>query len=276
MGVIMASGDDDSIGGSDCVPVRIGVVSFFNARPLTYGLAENPLVELSTHVPAELGEALGECKVDAALIPSVDYQESDGEWLVLGGGAIASCGEVLTVRVFSREPLEQVGQLACDGDSHTSVVLARIVWRLRFGRELDVVELNGVADSQGGVLLIGDKVLKELGKWPYELDLGAAWTELTGLPFVYAFWAVRGDCDTRGIEGVLEQARREGVANVDDIVGRYAERHGFSCELGRRYLTENIRFELGEQERKGLVRFYELAHEFGLVPRCRPLRMYAQ
>jgi chorismate dehydratase len=254
---------------------RVGAVSFFNARPLIYGLDGHPRVLLQPKVPAQLGRDLNSGAIDVGLVPSIDYQTSRSDWLILPIAAIGSEGEVLTVRVFSKQPLDEIDCLACDTDSHTSVVLARIIWHLRYGRSLTVKPLRDI-ESEKAILLIGDKVLGQLGSWPYELDLGAAWARLTSLPFVYAFWAVPTETETNAdvLAGILQRACRDGIAHIDEIIERYAGQHGFDDEIARRYFADNLVFDFGTRQRQGLTRFYELAYQLQLVPQQRPLRPY--
>ncbi|MCK5271973.1 MAG: menaquinone biosynthesis protein [Sedimentisphaerales bacterium] len=254
---------------------RVGAVSFFNARPLIYGLDNHSRVLLQPKVPAQLGLDLNSGAIDVGLVPSIDYQTSRSDWLILPIAAIGSEGEVLTVRVFSQQPLDEIDCLACDTDSHTSVALARIIWHLRYGRSLAVKPLRDVK-SESAILLIGDKVLGQLGRWPHELDLGAAWTQLTLLPFVYAFWAVPPETETNAdvLAGILQRTCREGIANIDDIIECYAGQHGFDDEIARRYFADNIVFDFGARQRQGLTRFYELAYQLQLVPQQRPLRFF--
>ncbi len=254
---------------------RVGAVSFFNARPLIYGLDTHSRVLLQQKVPAQLGRDLDSGDIDVGLVPSIDYQVSRKDWLILPIAAIGSEGEVLTVRVFSRQPLDKVDCLTCDTDSHTSVALARIIWHLQYGRSLTVKPLKDIK-SEPAVLLIGDKVLGQLGRWPYELDLGETWTRLTSLPFVYAFWAVPTETETNAdvLAGILQRTCREGMANIDEIIERYAGQHGFDDEIARRYFADNIVFDFGTRQQQALTRFYELAYQLQLVSQQRPLRFY--
>jgi len=250
---------------------RVGAVSFFNARPLIYGLDGHSKILLQTKVPAQLGRDLDSGAIDAGLVPSIDYQASRSDWLILPIAAIGSEGEVLTVRVFSQQPPDKIDCLACDTDSHTSVALARIIWHLQYGRSLTVKPLRNI-ESEPAVLLIGDKVLGQLGRRPYELDLGEAWTQITLLPFVYAFWAVPAETNADALAEILQRACRDGLTHIDEIVERYAGQHGFDDEIARRYFADNIVFDFGARQRQGLTRFYELAYQLQLVPQQRPLR----
>src|SRR5437773_8398659 len=107
-------------------PYRVAAVSYLNARPLIHGLEANPAVELSLDVPSRLLDGLRDATSDVALLPVIDYQRLDGLTIIPAGG-IGSDGPTLTVRIFSRVPIEEVRSLACDPDSHTSVALARII-----------------------------------------------------------------------------------------------------------------------------------------------------
>src|SRR3954451_22145665 len=112
--------------------LRVGSVSFLNAKPLIYGLESASDVELSLAVPSRLLEGLRSAALDVALLPVIDYQRMPGLRVVPSGG-IACDGETLTVRLFSRRPVEQIRRLACDADSHTSVALARVILAERYG-----------------------------------------------------------------------------------------------------------------------------------------------
>lgn len=254
---------------------RIGAVSFFNARPLIYELERHPQVQLTRIAPAKLPEAVNAGRLDTALVPSIDYQYNN-DWIILPVAAIASHGPVLTVRLFSRKPPETIHTLACDPDSHTSVTLARIIWQLKFHRRLEIIPLPSQLDSADAILLIGDKVLPQLDRWPYQLDLGQAWTELTQLPFVYAFWVVNARTKNlcEPLLKILRQAYQQGIANLDTIIDRYAGEHGFDTILARKYFSQNIEFEFGPLQQQGLKTFYELAYQHKLVPNLRPLRLY--
>jgi chorismate dehydratase len=173
--------------------LRVGSVSFLNAKPLIYGLENARDVRLSLDVPSRLLEGLIDQRYDVALLPVIDYQRLAGLKLLTSAG-IGSDGATLTVRIFSPVPVERITTLACDTDSHTSVALARIVMSKLYGVRPNFVDLAaGAVTGDTALLLIGDKVVCEEPKGlPHELDLGEAWKRLTGLPFVFAAWIARG------------------------------------------------------------------------------------
>jgi len=253
----------------------VGGVRFFNARPLLYGLEDRPEIHLVEAPPAHLADDLNQGKFHAALVPSIDYQMTQNHWTILPQVAIGSHGEVLTVQIFSRCPLERIETLACDLDSHTSVVLAQILFQKCYNKKLNIVPLTDEPDSHTAVLLIGDKVLPHLNQWPHQLDLGGQWNQLTGLPFVYAFWALPDPANCEPLVALLQQAAQQGLANLDEIISP-ANDYGFTHDQARQYLTKNLSFEFGPDQQQGLTRFYQLAHELNLTPNNRPLNLYRE
>lgn len=243
------------------ITFRIATVPYLNAEPLIFGLEQRPDVELIAAPPAHLADMLTTGRVDAALIPSIDFYPHREEWQMLPCGAIGSSGEVLTVRVFSQNPPETIDILAGDVESHTSIMLSRIIWRHRFGLNLTITPLRDQPTRHPAILLIGDKVFPQLGRWPHELDLGGVWRELTGLPFVFAFWAARSGVDTTAITKLLDTAIHDGLANLSLIAQTKGPLHGFPPAKALRYFQQNMCYDLGPQQHEALNRFYTLAAE---------------
>ncbi|HTW93765.1 MAG TPA: menaquinone biosynthesis protein [Tepidisphaeraceae bacterium] len=240
----------------------IGSVSYLNAKPLLYGLENDPAVKVHLDVPARLLERLQSGAFDVALLPVIDYQRAGG-LRVLRSGGIGSDGATLTVRIFSRRPIEEMTRLGCDSDSHTSVALARILLAELYGLHPEFVPLSDADESR---LLIGDKVVRDEPRgMPHQLDLGEGWKRLTGMPFVFAVWTAVEGAELGDLPVRLAEARRTGTRNVENIVVAYAEKHGWPRDLARKYLSEHLKFEIGERELQAISRFHELAARYGLI-----------
>jgi chorismate dehydratase len=255
--------------------LRVGAVSFFNTRPLVYGLGDVPQVTLTFGVPSRLPALLEGGLVDVALIPVVDAVRRGQSWRIVSDACIGCDGATLTVRVFSRVDPSDITTLHVDRHSHTSVVLASIIWREKYDRELVLVPFDAQADgseellSAQAALLIGDKVVRPpagLEEFSTQMDLGAAWKSLTGLPFVFAVWAAAGEVARSNASQVLSWARDAGVAHAEDIAARDGPGMGWPVELGWRYLTEYLCFTLTERHREGVRRFLELARRHEVLP----------
>jgi chorismate dehydratase len=247
--------------------LRVGSVSFLNAKPLIYGLAEDRTVALKLAVPSQLLSGLEHDQFDVALLPVIDYQRLDKLVLVPSGG-IGSQGETLTVRIFSKKPINQIRTLACDTDSHTSVALARVILADKYHVQASFSDLrDDAAESTDARLLIGDKVVCEepLG-FDHQLDLGQAWRELTGLPFVFAIWTARAGVDLHDLPQRLIQAREQGMQHIGEIVEHHALSRGWPADLATQYLTSNLNFEISDIQLKAIETFHEACARHKIIP----------
>jgi chorismate dehydratase len=257
--------------------LRIGSVSYLNAKPLIHGLdVQTDAIDLGLDVPSRLLDELRDGRYDVALLPVIDYQRMPGLRIVPAGG-IGCDGPTLTVRIFGQQPIEQTRTLACDPESHTSVALARIILKEHFDLSPEFIDLRNATGQPGEArLLIGDKVVcEEPAGFEHQLDLGAAWKEMTGLPFVFAVWIARDGVDLRDLPARLEQAKRAGLAEVRDIITRFAIPRGWPAGMALQYLTLYLKFDIGPRQLEAIELFHRKAAEHGLIPNPpAPLKLY--
>lgn len=267
-------------------PIRIGCVEYLNTLPMIEGLAGWRDAELVTAVPAELIGLLLSEQIDIGLVSLVDAARAPEQLALLPVGMIGSDGPTLTVRLFSRIPFEQVTRLHADTDSHTSVALAQVVLdRLHGanrGGRIETVPFDARRRPEGWpetVLLIGDKVVADpppLDDHPLQLDLGQAWRELTGLPFVYAVWMCRAaEADSQPVRlaaQVLDHQRRHNATRLDWLVAARAGERGWGEDQAREYLGRSLHFEVGPREREAVASFLAECARLDLAPARPDLR----
>lgn len=253
-------------------PVRIGAVNYLNSKPLICDLEQlAPEAELILDLPSRLADRLAAGELDVALIPVIEYFRS-GKYSIVPNIAIATRGPVLSVTLFSKVPWPDIRRVALDVGSRTSAALTQILLRQRHGVTPQVVSLpiDGPAEAvdADAVLLIGDRAMRAcLPGFAHAFDLGQEWTDWTGLPFVYAVWAVRPGVDLGSVPEALAEAKRRGLARVGRIAHDEAPRLGLDAGFCRRYLANIIHFDLGPREQAGLHHYYMLACEAGLARR---------
>ena len=255
--------------------MRIAAVSYLNARPLIYGLDRDSHIQLSLDVPSKLIDQLRSATADIALLPTIDYQRLPNLKLIPAGG-IGSDGPTLTVRIFAHEPIEKIRALACDPDSHTSIALARIILAERFNVFPELVDLSNATDRRDqAMLLIGDKVVcEEPPNCRHQYDLGEQWKQLTGLPFVFAIWTARADVDLGDLPKRLEKAKQDGLNHVEELIEQYAKPRGWPTKLARQYLTNYLKFDIGEPQIRAIEKFHQLAAKHHLIDRPHPLQIH--
>ncbi len=261
----------------------VGCVSFLNARPLIDGLDGQTGLRIRYDVPSRLLEDLLRGQADVALCPVVDYQLSPQPLWIVPAGGIGCDGPTLTVRLYSRVPFEAIAGVAADTDSHTSVVLARLILHDRYRlrptfSESQLREVDWKSPSAPAtVLLIGDKVVTSApadADYPFQLDLGQAWKEMTGLPFVFAVWMCRAGADLGDLPRRLERCRNDNATRIDSIVAASAGRTGFPADLARLYLGRLLKYPILEPQLNAMRTFWQRAHELSLLPQNRPLHLY--
>lgn len=253
--------------------LRLGAVSYLNTKPLIHGLQEAaPQADLILDLPSRLADNLARGRLDVALIPAVEYFQH-ADYREVSDACIACRGPVLSVKLFSRTPLDQIRTLALDEGSRTSAALVQILLYQRFGLrpETSVLPIGeSCRDTRAdGILLIGDRAIHPppepfVASW----DLGAEWCRWSGLPFVFALWVARaGLKQTTDIAAALEQARDAGVQQLEPIARHEGPLVGLSARDALTYLRDNLHFTLGAEERRGLSLFRQCAEELGFAPR---------
>lgn len=259
--------------------MRIGAVEYLNTKPLIQDLAElAPQVELLLDVPSRLADRLQQGEIDVGLIPVVEYFRGSG-YRIVPDVAIACQGPVLSVTLFSKKPWKEIETLALDEGSRTSAALVQILARQKYGiaPAYRPFPIGQAAEEAGtdAVLLIGDRAMRaDWPGYPISYDLGQEWWDWTGLPFVFAFWAVREGVHLGEVQNALVESKRRGLARIADIARQQAKLLHLDPAYCRRYLSHIIRFDLGPREKEGLRLFQKRAQEQGLIPADQELRFY--
>lgn len=252
--------------------LRAGAVSYLNTKPLIKHLPQlAPELDLVLDVPSQLASDLEEGRLDIALIPSIEYFQRPG-MTIIPGVSISSFGPVLSVKLCSRVPFEKIRQVSLDEGSRTSIALCKILLHHLFNVHPETTTLPLFMDpvdcTTDAVLIIGDRAMKVPdGSYPFTLDLGYEWSRWTGLPFVFAFWAVAENVELSDrLLKAFTQAKEKGRLEIPAIAKAEAQKLGIDEVRCQYYLEHVIRHEFAADEMSGLVRFYQLAVERGLAP----------
>lgn len=272
--------------------LRAAAVSYLNTQPLVHGLEALRDVHFDRAVPSRIAPMVRAGQADvglASIVDAIPRKSSDKPLSILPAGMIGCEGPTLTVRIFSGVAPERITTLHADTDSHASVCLARVILHDRFGIDPEIVgfdarERHGLtaSDHPAGsadeawpeaLLLIGDKVVTDSPpavRYPHQIDLGEAWHELTGLPFVYAAWMCRPERarspEMAAAVALLDRQRRRNAARLDAIVLDAAPRLGWPADLAREYVARRLRYDLDDRARAGADRFIARCAELGVLP----------
>jgi chorismate dehydratase len=247
---------------------RLGCVPYLNARPLIAPLEGDPEFTILYEPPSSLPALIESGEVHAAMVSSIFALQTPSA-RVAAGVSISSRGRVESVRLFSQVPFDGIRTLALDKSSLTSNALCRLILAERYGCEPTTLnlapDLELMLSSADAALLIGDPGMsatppEEL----FVLDLGKAWEDMTGLPFVWALWVGGDGLDDR-LAARLVEARSEGVASIEVIAKREADTRGWSLATCRHYLAEVMEYTLNNEHLEAMRRFGEMCARRGLL-----------
>ncbi|HLN02985.1 MAG TPA: menaquinone biosynthesis protein [Bryobacteraceae bacterium] len=249
-------------------PVKVCAVSYLNTSPLVWGMLhgdQRGAFDLEFRIPSECAREVATGAADIGIIPSVELNLHD--YGRVRGLGIASRGAVRSILLVSSKPFDEIQTLAADISSRTSVALAQIILGRRYGAAPRVTSLAPNLDDMlaaaDAALIIGDPAL-HLDPETLDchvLDLGAAWTEMTSLPMVFAIWAGRKAAITPEVEAVFRSSYEFGRAHLVDIIRVEATHRGIPPALAREYLTRHIVSELGPADYRGLELFLDYARQ---------------
>lgn len=267
---------------------RVGKVRYINCEPVYYGIEEGAVpadCDLIEGTPAELNRMLERGDIDISVISSVAYVQSPERYRILPDLAIACDGAVGSVMCLSHVPLHELDgkKVLITEESLTSVYLLRLLLERGYG--VRPVYLRGEVpevlptDVTAG-LLIGDPALRASyeRKYPHHLDLGQGWKELTGLPFVFALWAVREQFyqanpeDTRKIHRALLASKVYSLGRTELLSAGLYARVGISEEACVNYFRKQLSFDLSPRHLEGFEHFLQSPELDGLVRRPIPWR----
>ncbi len=289
--------------------LRISVVEYLNTAPLVWGFTDGPLrgrYDLSFTVPSLCAEALRRGDADVAIIPSIEYQRMEGV-VALPGMAVAAKGEVRSILVVAKKPIELARRIALDRCSRSSAALVRLLckglWRIAPEFVEAAPEPAAMLAEADAALVIGDPALRVAVKMdllaakqpsgefcckgdPSELpvpgfqtlfvyDVAHQWREMTGRPCVPAFWVGRREAVTPEVVADFLASKEYGLARIDEIAEGAALKLDLPAKVLETYLRENIDFSLDEENRAGLELYFSECAKAGLIPRARPLELAA-
>jgi chorismate dehydratase len=290
--------------------LRVSIVEFVNTAPLVWGFTDGPLegrYDLSFTVPSLCAEALRSGEADVAIIPAVEYQRMEG-MVVLPDMAIAAKGEVRSILVVSRKPIQLARTIALDTNSRSSVALVRLLSRNFWGCTPEFVDMAPDAENMmakaDAALLIGDPALAvrlkvdalarkrpasghgccggDLDELPvpgvetlFVYDVAQQWHEMTGKPCVLAVWVGRRELMTPEVVADFLASREYGLSQIDEIAEGAALKLNLPPREIELYLRESIDFSLDAANLDGLRHYFDLCAAAGLIPSARPIEFAA-
>jgi chorismate dehydratase len=243
--------------------IKITAVSYLNTISFVYGMQHElkpEVFDLSLEIPSLCAKNMIEGKADIGLIPvgALSVLREPYQFLDY---CIAADGEVSTVLLVSKVPLNEITKVHLDTDSRTSVLLVRVL-ASRFWK-IDPAWQNYTANNEQelpeSMVVIGDKAFGYRSRYPYCYDLASEWKKFTGLPFVFAVWIAKKDIENTFLEE-FALSLEYGITHVKETIEEHQDQIPDGIDIYD-YLTRCIHFRLEERYKKGMERFREYIQE---------------
>jgi chorismate dehydratase len=261
---------------------RVGHIQFLNCLPIYWGLMRSGAlldVDLHKDTPDQLNAALVGGGLDIGPISLVEYLRHTDELLLLPDLAVGSDGPVLSVNLVSTRPLAELRRVALGSTSRTGVLLAKMLLAERYGVRPEFFrcppELGTMLLEADAAVVIGDVALRALYEAPSlgltVTDLGAAWRDWSGLPMVFAVWAVRRDFAAanpgmvKDVHEAFLRSRDLCLDELDEAAEAAARWEPFDAATLAGYFR-TLDFSLGDRQIQGLREFARRAATAGEVP----------
>ena len=244
--------------------IRVGAVSYLNTKPLLYGIENSPVLDeitLITDYPSRIADMLLKDEIDIGLVPVAMIPQMN-EFHLNTGYCIGSDGPVSSVCLFSESPIEEIQTVLMDYQSRTSVALAEILfeyhWKLKPAFVSAGPEFIQQIGGKTAAVVIGDRALELRKSSAYAYDLGEAWKQLTGLPFVFAAWISNKVLDPGWVDR-FNQANAMGLRNISKVLEN-AKHTEFDLKT---YYTSYLSYDLNDDKKKGLELFLKMLSKTG-------------
>lgn len=259
--------------------IRFSIIDYLNSLPLNMAFKDGLFAdrcELIFDYPSQCADNLASRRADVGLISSIEYQRIP-DLRVAPNICIASKERVRSVVILTRRNLKDVRVVALDRFSRTSVALLQVLFHHRYKIKPTFVTMtpdaHAMLEEADAALVIGDAALRLPADGDFQvIDMAEEWFDLTGLPFVFAFWTAHRTIADRSISQMLLDAKNYGMAEIEARIHAIQARWPLSADDLRLYFSKNIHYDLGEAELTSLARFYAYAHEAEIIQHVWPLQ----
>lgn len=276
--------------GKGFVNMRVGRISYLNVDPIYHGL-ENGLkpswVRLKAAPPSALNQLMATKKLDISPVSTGAYAKHSDQWIILPDLSVSCHGAVMSVLLASHYPINDLDgkRVLITSESGTAVLLLKLIFAIEGVRPDTVSGTINTSDQTDkrydAVMVIGDKALS--GNWgrqyKYRLDLGEVWLHLSGLPIVFAVWAVRRQFaeahpkQVRQMATLFKKSAQMGASRLDQIITTGADRLDLKEKTVRAYFKA-MKYDLDPAKQKALIGFFDALLEHRLIAKPTPLNFF--
>jgi chorismate dehydratase len=249
----------------------VGFYPYINAKPLTDWLEQHQAaheIEIIKDVPSRLPRLLDESKAEVILTSSIDAITKQDR-LILPIASVSSYSQVMSVKLFSKVPIESISKLALGTHSLTSNALAQILLAEIYCCKPQIYsfspDLDQMLEFCDAAVIIGDPCLKIIRRDLITLDLGELWSKHTRLPFVWALWICKDQPPSSDLIEKLIYSKQWGLKHINEIITDTFQMMSWNSEQAQHYFSECLNYEFTNQHLESLLLFKKKIQEHSLA-----------
>jgi len=259
---------------------RIGKISYVNTLPFYHGLeCEGNGWLVAEGSPTELNRLIHEDRLDLAPISSLEYAHRPGRYLLLPDLCIGAMNFSGSVLLLSKRKIEELNgrAIAISNESYSSQALLKILLQKKYQFENVFAIRSGdphqMLNGSEACLVIGDRALFfDSEEFVYKYDLSELWYDWAQKPFCFSVWAVRRSYvenhqeEVESFRDSLKENTVRNLENLSDLIQSGMKLSMADPQFAKVYsYLKQLRYEFDDQMRDGLLHFFRLAHELGIV-----------
>jgi chorismate dehydratase len=245
----------------------VAVLDSFLVDPLVFHIDEQ--IKIIRDKPLASRNRLIEGLVQSALIGTLDYAKGKGSWKLFPDICVAAKGSFKTINLFFNKEIRDLSSVTVDLNDPTAVALLKIIMQEKYEISPELIELNGNLDEQlrkaDAALLSGNKAFEIQQSNKIFIDLGEEWYDLTGLPFVYALWAVHEMESDRLMFEKIKSMMDDNIKNIDQTLDLVFTNKNKKDKIFSEFIKNRVIYHLGLEEREAVSEFFRYAFFFGLI-----------
>lgn len=271
--------------------IKLGRMGYLNVLPLHYAIEHQIFpndFEVISGPPAKLNTLMADGVMHVSANSCVEYARHPDQYLLVPDLAIGSKGPVMSVLLLSKVPVEELdgNTVLVSSQTHTSAALLKLLFKMKYKITPEYVVGDATSLLQAGnaptaLLAIGDEALnlRKHPDYPHKLDLGQAWIEWTGLPFIFGLWLVQRDAlkahaeDVAKTVDMMHQAKAWGLSHMDIVLKAALPDTCLNMDELRQYF-QGLCFDLGQEELRGLKTFYSYLVQADMLAKAPELAFF--
>ncbi len=206
---------------------------------------------------------------DLGILSAIELARIKEGLQLIPGMAVSTHGTAALAQLFFKRGLKDISRVAVRNTANTSLILLKILMREKYASNPEYIfidaDLEQMLNQADAALIVGREAVNLRLRHQNHLDLGEEWYDLTGLPFVFSFYAGRKFILGKNEIEPIRMSFNLGKKNLEKICKEYAEIDNVIWSAYHDFISKDIKYQFSELDHDGLIEFFNYAFFFGYI-----------